>query len=236
MIGEEQGRGAGLSFYLERFPSPGIFHFNGSAGAVLTFQHFRNEEYWCAVNLAVERMLFRMKSFENGMKLEHIVALAVRLFAILVGLYAVQTGLVWTSWFMDQGQEAISFLFAGGMVFTVVVAAVLWRFPMTIARRLVDFRDPGESEVSSASAEQLQVVGFSILGLYLLFHVVSDLVSWAVIWYANQRNHTLTELTLEQMASMIATVVELVFVLFLLLGTRRITVLLRRLRYGRDFR
>jgi len=164
------------------------------------------------------------------MKLEHIVALAVRLFAILVGLYAVQTGLVWVSWFIDQGQEAVSFLFVGGMIFSIVVAVLLWRFPMTIARGMVNFRDPGESGVSSATAEQLQYVGFSILGLYLLFYVVSDLVSWAVIWFVNQRNHTLTELTLEQVADMIATGVELVFVLLLLLGARRITELLRRLR------
>lgn len=170
------------------------------------------------------------------MKLEHIVALAVRLFAILVGLYAVQAGLVSISWFIDQGQEAVSFLFAGGMIFTIVVAVVLWRFPMTVTRGLVKFRDPGESEISSASVEQLQHVGFSILGLYLLFHVVSDLVSWAVVWFVSQRNHTLTELTLEQVANMIATGVELVFVLFLLLGTRRISELLRRLRYGSDAR
>jgi hypothetical protein len=122
------------------------------------------------------------------------------------------------------------------MIFSIVVAVLLWRFPMTIARSMVDFRDPGESDASSASMEQLQNVGFTILGLYLLFHVVSDLVSWAVIWFVNQRNHTLTALTVEQVASMIATGVELMFVLFLLLGARRITALLRRLRYGREIR
>ena len=166
------------------------------------------------------------------MKLEHIVALAVRLFAIAIAIYAIRDGLSYLVMFLGQEQQGVSFLFGGVIAVLLLLAIYLWLFPLTVARGLVKFREPGEAEITSASAHQIQVVGFTILGIYLLFYVVSDVFYWFVIWFVSQREHAVPELSLDQIASMISTFVELVFVLFLLLGASGISRALSKWRYG----
>lgn len=169
------------------------------------------------------------------MKLEHIVALAVRLFAIVLGLYALRNGVSLVPFFHGQEWEGASYLFAGGMAVLFLVAVYLWKYPFTVSRGLVAFKEPGDVEVESATASQLEVAGFTILGLYLAFSVLSDLSYWAIIWFVSQRNSDFqVELSIEQIAGMVATAIEFIFVLFLLLGAKRMRALLRQLRYGGD--
>ena len=168
------------------------------------------------------------------MKLEHIVALAVRLFAIALALYAIRDGVSFFTFFLEQGRESVSYYYASGMLLLVVLAIILWKFPLTVARGLVKFREPGETELSSASDNKIQVIGFSILGLFLLFHVVSDITYWSVVWLVSQRSTSVPELSLDQIAQMVATAIELVFVLFLLFGARGISRYLHKWRYGTD--
>ena len=139
------------------------------------------------------------------MKLEHIVALAVRLFAIALALYAIRNGVSLFTFFMGEELESVSYYYAAGMILLVVLAFLLWRFPLTVARGIVKFREPGEIELSSASDNIIQVVGFTILGLFLLFHVISDITYWAVILIVSKRSFSVPELSLDQIAQMVAT-------------------------------
>ncbi|HFD31944.1 MAG TPA: hypothetical protein ENJ28_04425 [Gammaproteobacteria bacterium] len=168
------------------------------------------------------------------MKLEHIVALAVRLFAIAIALYAIRDGASFIAMFLEQERQTASYLFGAVMALLIFLAIVLWMFPLTVARGLVKFREPGDVDITSASAQQIQVVGFTILGIYLLFFVVSDVFYWMVIWFVSQRAHELPELSLDQIARMVATVVELIFVLFLIFGAGGIARALRKFRYGNE--
>ncbi len=167
------------------------------------------------------------------MKLEQIVALAVRLFAIVVAIYAIRNGVSMSSFFYNQGWSGESYIYAGVMASLIVISIGLWKFPLTVARGLVKFREDKEADETSINAEQIQVVGFTILGLYLLFGVISDLVYWGVIWFVAQRNTDIPiEINLDQKALMVSTFFELVFVLFLLLGASMISKILQRARYG----
>lgn len=169
------------------------------------------------------------------MKLEEIVALAVRLFAIVLGLYALRNGVSFVSYFQAQELESASYYYAAGMVILFLAAVFLWKFPFTVSRGLVSFKELGAVEVKSATASQLEVAGFTILGLYLAFSVLSDLSYWAIVWLFSQRNPDVPiELSLEQVAGMVSTGVEFIFVLFLLLGVKRMRALLHRFRYGGD--
>jgi len=169
------------------------------------------------------------------MKLEHIVALAVRLFAIVVAIYAIRNGISLTPYFHEQGWEGPSYLYAGIMVTLLLIAIGLWKFPLTIARGLVAFREPGEVDAASASADEIQVAGFTILGLYLFFYVLSDIVYWGFILFISQRNPEFPiEISLEHKGSIASTAIELIFVIFLVFGAKRITKLLRKIRYGED--
>lgn len=169
------------------------------------------------------------------MKLEHIVALAVRLFAIAVAIYTLRTGISLVPYFYDQEWVGASYSYAGLMLTLFLISVGLWMFPLTIARRLVAFREPGEVDVKSASVDQIQTIAFSVLGLYLLYYVLSDIVYWGFILFISLRDNVIPiELSINQIGLILATVVELIFVLFLLLGARGIVMLLRKFRYGED--
>jgi hypothetical protein len=169
------------------------------------------------------------------MKLEIIVAIAVRLFAIAVAIYALRNGASLAPYFYAQGWQSESFLYAGVMVVLLIVAFGLWNFPLTVARKIVPPHSSSKSEAVSTSTNQIQIVGFTILGIYLLFFVLSDIVYWVFIWFITQRNPSLSmEITVEQKGAMLSTFIEFIFVVFLLLGTNGISRLLHRIRYGDD--
>ena len=167
------------------------------------------------------------------MILDDIVALAVRLFAVVLAIYALRNGVSLVPFFHEQGWQSSSYFLAAIMVVLLILAVVLWKFPLAVARGLVGFRNRGEAEVVSTNAEQIQVVGFTVLGMYLLFYVVSDVVYWGSILLIGQRNpELLLEVTPEQKGLMAATIIEFIFALFLLLGANRIVDLIKKFRYG----
>jgi len=167
------------------------------------------------------------------MKLEHIVGLAVRLFSIALAIYVLRNGIALVPYFQAEHTQLLSYAYLFLMICLLLTALYLWYFPLTIAKRLVSFKEPGQADVASATADEVQVIGYTILGLYLLFDVLSDIAYWGFIWLVSSRNQDIPiELSLEQRSSVVATGVELVFVLFLLLGAKGISQLIRRFRYG----
>ena len=169
------------------------------------------------------------------MKLEHIVALIVRLFAIALAVYALRNGITFVPYIYGQGGILQANIFAGVIVSFLIIAIVLWKFPLTVARKLVAFREPGNIEIESVSENQIQVLAVSVLGFYFLFYVVSDITYWFYIWLMSQRNSGIQiELSIDQKGQMVSTAIEFVFALFLLLGSERIAELLRKSRYGKD--
>jgi len=109
-----------------------------------------------------------------------------------------------------------------------------WYFPLTVATKLVNFRGAGGTEVSKASAEQIQLIGFTVLGLYLMFYVVSDIVYWISILIISGRDSIIPiEISADQKALMVATIIEFIFASYLLLGSKGIARLIRKFRYGK---
>lgn len=164
------------------------------------------------------------------MKLEHIVALAVRLFSIAVAIYALRNGISLVPFFNEQGWEIASYAYLTLMAGLLLLSLYLWYFPLTVAGRLVTFKGDGITEAGSASAKEIQVVGFTILGMYLLFNVISDVVYWLIIWFIGNRNSNIDVTpTADQVSSMFATGVELVFAVTLLLGAAGISRVINKL-------
>lgn len=167
------------------------------------------------------------------MKLEHIVALAVRLFSIAVAIYALRNGISLVPYFQEQGWDNASYAYLALMVGLLLLSLYLWYFPLTVSGRLMTFKGDGIKEVTSASAKEIQAVGFTILGMYLLFNVISDIVYWLTIWFIGNRNSNIDITpTADQISSIIATGVELVFAVALLLGASGITRVINKLRYS----
>ena len=167
------------------------------------------------------------------MKLEYIVALAVRLFSIVVAIYALSNLVTIGPYFYQQDWHITTYAYVSLMVLLVLIAIYLWKFPLTVTRKLIPFEKHIDTESQQVSYEQIQLVAFTVLGLYLLFNVVSDIIYWSTILFISFRDSNIpVEISIDQKGQMVATVIELIFVLFLLLGSKGIIKLLHRLRYG----
>ncbi len=166
------------------------------------------------------------------MRINQLVAIAIRILSIVLGLYAIRNSFSLVPAYYEQGFETVSYYYAGVMVTFIIAAVFLWKFPLTIANYII----PHESEEPysiSINAQQFQVAGFAILGLYFLFYVISDLVYWGVMLFISAREtDTTVSFTPDQKGGMVATVFEFIFVLFLLFGGKGISRLLNRIRYG----
>lgn len=167
------------------------------------------------------------------MKSQYLIALAVRLFAIALAISVLQSAVTTVPLLYGQKSQEFFYLFIAMIVLFLVVAIGLWKFPLTVARGLVNFREPAKTESSSTPPEQIQVVAFTVLGVYLLFSVVSDIFYWVLVWFIGQRNPILAmEITIHDKALMFATVIEFIFVLFLIFGAKRLVEILHKARYG----
>lgn len=168
------------------------------------------------------------------MKLEHIVAVAVRLFSIALIIYSLQYGVTLVGYSQAGNWELATYFYLGIIVAPIILAIFLWFFPLTVSRKLVDFRESGESDASSATAYDIQVIGFTMLGAYFLFRALSDIIYWASFTILTGRDKHLEVFpwSAEQLSSMVLTGIELVFAVGLLLGAAGLTKLIRKVRYS----
>jgi len=164
---------------------------------------------------------------------EQIVGLAVRLFALFLGVYVLRYGSGLIPYLADSSTFTISLTYLILVVLCPVLAAVLlWMFPLTIAAKLIPDIKKQEPPKAIDSAE-IEVVAFSILGLWVLANAIQDAFHWATYVYIIKNSVTpKVELTPENIGNIVATVVELVIGLWILFGSKGVIGFLRRMRYA----
>ena len=115
------------------------------------------------------------------------------------------------------------------MAVPICLGVVMLYLPGTIANKIVSPPEPGRPIV--ADLEGLQVVAFGVLGLYLLFQVLSDFIYNFSFIFLNKQMHSVANVTdIELYARIIATVAELFFALYLLFGAKHLSGLISSLR------
>lgn len=159
------------------------------------------------------------------MSREDYVAVAVRLFAVWLFLTILRGGLSAAV----AGGELAPWALLLPLPF-IGVAAALWFFPLTLAHKLLPaMREP--KEPLGAPAREVEVVAFTVLGLWLLAQVISDASYWFILaWQMQREPYEDMAWSADNIASVATTVVELAIALGLLLGTRGLQRLLHRLR------
>lgn len=109
----------------------------------------------------------------------------------------------------------------------VVLGAVLWLFPGTIVNKIV----VGPNQPIKFQSDQVQVIAFSTLGMYILFRGVSDLVFWvsfmAMTFYSEPST---TIIPLDRYADLFATFTEIIFGMFLIFGSNGISSYISMIR------
>jgi len=117
------------------------------------------------------------------------------------------------------------------LAFPLIIGAAMMALPGTIANRLIKNGDDNSDK--TISLKGLEVVAFRLLGLYLLFRVVSDYVYNFFYLYRDRNVTTLQNPeVLTTYVNLAATTVELMFAMYLLFGAKGLLNLLNKARYA----
>lgn len=107
----------------------------------------------------------------------------------------------------------------------------MWFFPLTVATKLIPNVKPEESAAFGAGG--IEVVAFSIMGLWVLTTAIRDIFFWITFAYRVKNvGLGISELSPEDVGNIVATVVELVIGFWLLFGSKGLLGIIRRVRYA----
>jgi hypothetical protein len=168
------------------------------------------------------------------MSREDFVAIAARLFAIFLGVYALRTTFFYVQ-FMAQAEIEPGMVAGYAFVVAVMVAValLLWFFPLSVARKLLPVMKEPRSE-PNVGADTLFSLGLMMMGLWLLANAITDGVYWAAMLMAMRATGMpLSDLTPDQKAAMVTTVAEAVVALFLVFGSNGLRNAVYRFRNAR---
>jgi hypothetical protein len=160
------------------------------------------------------------------------VAIGVRLFAIALAIYSLKNFPGMYMYFDAQHDQSSANLYAGLFLFMLLLAILLWHFPLSVASKITPKTASNETSISW-SEKDLLTVGLILIGVYLFYHVISDSIYWL---YVLNVSHTYTgmeiELNSDQKASIYSTAVEFFLSLSLIIGAKGISNVIWYLRHA----
>lgn len=167
------------------------------------------------------------------MSREDIIAVALRLFALFLVVTAIRHAAGLLS--LGRFEELTAVMLLGTatiMALTLAFAAVLWYFPLTIARKLLPSLRDSATPLSPAG-HQVQEIAIVVLGLWVLASALPDTAYWlSLVMLTSGVGYEGFSWLPENKASITATAVEIVIGFVLVLGARGLSNLLYHLRYG----
>ncbi|MBC9071767.1 hypothetical protein IAI53_07285 [Thauera sp. CAU 1555] len=165
------------------------------------------------------------------MSREDFVAVAVRLFAIylLIGILKHVPGAVQ----LFSQPQGIGWAIAYVVMLSIalLVCALLWRFPVTVARNFLPVMREPRSERSLDSSVAMSV-GLTLIGVWVMAYGISDAIYWLTLFArSRQIGVGVLEWQPDQIADMAATAVELALATWLIFGSTGIKRLIYRYRF-----
>jgi len=164
------------------------------------------------------------------MSREDILTVALRLFAIYLLIGALQ--LVGQAFATDINLPTSSLIVAItlSVIFPLIVAVMLWCFPLRIAAKLLPVMSERPTTLSTNTVPALEI-GCILIGLWLLASSLSDTTYWVVTLIAALNNEWgLQIIPTQDLANMTATLMQLMLSVWLLLGYRGVLKFIQRLR------
>jgi hypothetical protein len=153
----------------------------------------------------------------NNIPLKSLAAILIRLFSVFITIYAIRNLLSISFYYADDTYSSAVWLSWGFSILFFIVSIILWNFPNLIVKKIISW-DVEETDKEKTSAEELEIVGFSLIGLFYLYYAVSDLVYWGIFTWLIQKSYDVpVDLSIEQKVSIIVTVVEFLFALIIIL-------------------
>jgi hypothetical protein len=159
-----------------------------------------------------------------------VVRLVLKLFGLGLIIYAVSSLATFLPPLLAQRSEIgllVSYFIP--MAVPILLGAFLWFFPSRVANTIVR-SDPASKSMEAGWAPELESIGVALLGLFLLYRAVSDLVYYVMEHQAKAAMLGNVRALDDFNALMTATIVEFVFALILMLRAEGIVSLLRKAR------
>ena len=166
------------------------------------------------------------------MSREDVIAVSVRLFAIYVAFSILKTIPAASQLLSTDGGKTWASLYIVILVIGALFCAFLWFFPLSIARKLLPTMREPRSEHAIGERVALSL-GLTLIGVWLLASALVDATYWlTIIIRSKQIKDIPMEWTHQQVASMVATVAQLLLSLWLIFGSAGIRRLVYKFRYG----
>lgn len=166
------------------------------------------------------------------MSREDIVAIASRLFAIFLLITAIRLG---TTIFAASGSFSSAWslaLFLAAIFLPIaVISALLWFFPLTVARKILPVMREPRPPVSPGSQTALELA-LTAIGFWVLSNAFTDAVYWSVFLVQINNSPVPVAVDPAQTASLAATIAELCIGLWCVFGSRGLANLVTRIRYA----
>jgi len=150
-------------------------------------------------------------------KPEHVVAVALRLFAIFLAV-SILGSLTSSTWLYitSAPDKGFALIMIASMILVAFVAFALWRYAFWIASKLIRFDDSMTRPPTSwASFEEIQTVAFTVLGVYFSFRAIAEMIYWLSFFIGSPVSPDP-----QQWALMLRTLADFVLAGFLVFGPR----------------
>lgn len=166
------------------------------------------------------------------MNREDLVAVAARLFSVYLAVTAIFFLASSVSMnYHETGTVPLASIIAAAIV-AFIVSALLWFFPLSIARRLLPAMGDSKSGKPIGSSNALGI-GLTLLGVWLLAQSVPDVIYWSIYWkIAHASGDPNMALQAPEIARMVSAGARLVIAILLIVGSARLQNMLHRLRFG----
>lgn len=163
---------------------------------------------------------------------EQLVRLGVKLAGLAVLIYAALNihYLLFGIYTYLGDKNLLKFLAITGYALIYIgIGLFLWMFPKSISNRVVS-KTGGNQDDQASWSHRTEIIGMSLMGVFLLFNGISDLVyNYILMRHEKEQLGSVYEAG-SYMPEMIATGVEIVFAVVLILTPRGIVKALRLLR------
>lgn|SRR5690606_15538192 len=161
------------------------------------------------------------------MKVHHYVGIGIKLFAIWLFLFSIQNmAFLLENIIHGTVHGMAASLTTSGLIYVpwLVIAIILWNFPLMIAKKII----PPDAEINPErlSANSLLPILISAISLFFLYRSIMDGVYWLTLLNLMENNAYPT-ISLENKASMYATGVEFLAAACLFFNSKKISILAR---------
>lgn len=157
-------------------------------------------------------------------------AVSIRLFSVGLFVYALNMGVgVISMASISENYGLAGFILPGSLL---VISVLLWFFPFTASASLT--RGFQIEQASDQNYEFNEIADFLVVlvGIYLLYHVVSDAAYWILILQFTSASNYPIEITPDQKALIGSTVVEAFMAVCLILGRKGVINFIKTVRFG----